>query len=317
MHDAEAANPRIGFIGTGLIGTPMVERMLETGLGVMVWNRTIAKAEPLAALGAVLAESARALAKQCDIVCLCLTDTQAVETLMFADDGIAGVMRAGQTVVDFSSIAPDATVRMATRLRAERGTVWVDAPVSGGLPAARAGTLIVFAGGEASDIARVAPVFNALALRVTHMGSQGAGQFAKSCNQMIVACNLMVIGEMLAFAQSAGIKMSRMPGALAGGFADSLPLQIFGNRMARHVDTPRIGALATFKKDIDQVARLAAERDAYVPMTSRAVELYAEAMAHVDVGVDADSSRLIRLFEAMRHDSSAASESAAAGDASR
>lgn len=317
MHDAEAANPRIGFIGTGLIGTPMVERMLETGLGVMVWNRTIAKAEPLAALGAVLAESARALAKQCDIVCLCLTDTQAVETLMFADDGIAGVMRAGQTVVDFSSIAPDATVRMATRLRAERGTVWVDAPVSGGLPAARAGTLIVFAGGEASDIARAAPVFNALALRVTHMGSQGAGQFAKSCNQMIVACNLMVIGEMLAFAQSAGIEMSRMPGALAGGFADSLPLQIFGNRMARHVDTPRIGALATFKKDIDQVARLAAERDAYVPMTSRAVELYAEAMAHVDVGVDADSSRLIRLFEAMRHDSSAASESAAAGDASR
>lgn len=316
MHDAEAANPRIGFIGTGLIGTPMVERMLETGLGVMVWNRTIAKAEPLAALGAVLAESARALAKQCDIVCLCLTDTQAVETLMFADDGIAGVMRAGQTVVDFSSIAPDATVRMATRLRAERGTVWVDAPVSGGLPAARAGTLIVFAGGEASDIARAAPVFNALALRVTHMGSQGAGQFAKSCNQMIVACNLMVIGEMLAFAQSAGIEMSRMPGALAGGFADSLPLQIFGNRMARHVDTPRIGALATFKKDIDQVARLAAERDAYVPMTSRAVELYAEAMAHVDVGVDADSSRLIRLFEVMRHDSSAASESAAAGDAS-
>lgn len=316
MHDAEAANPRIGFIGTGLIGTPMVERMLETGLGVMVWNRTIAKAEPLAARGAVVAESARALAEQCDIVCLCLTDTKAVETLMFADDGIAGVMRAGQTVVDFSSIAPDATVRMATRLRAERGTVWVDAPVSGGLPAARAGTLIVFAGGEASDIARAAPVFNALALRVTHMGSQGAGQFAKSCNQMIVACNMMVIGEMLAFAQSAGIEMSRMPGALAGGFADSLPLQIFGHRMARHVDTPRIGALATFKKDIDQVARLAAERGAYVPMTSRAVELYAEAMAHVDVGVDADSSRLIRLFEAMRHDSSATSASTAAGDAS-
>ena len=319
MHDAGAANPRIGFIGTGLIGTPMVERMLETGLGVMVWNRTIAKAEPLAVLGAVLAESARALAEQCDIVCLCLTDTKAVEALMFGDDGtdsgMASVIRAGHTVVDFSSIAPDATVRMAEKLRAERGAAWVDAPVSGGLPAARAGTLIVFAGGEANDIARAAPVFNALAIRVTHMGSQGAGQFAKSCNQMIVACNLMVIGEMLAFAQSAGIEMSRMPGALAGGFADSLPLQIFGHRMARHVDTPRIGALATFKKDIDQVARLAAERGAYVPMTSRAVELYAEAMAHVDVGVDADSSRLIRLFEAMRHDSSAASESAAAGDA--
>ena len=289
----------IGFIGTGLIGTPMVERMLETGLRVIVWNRTIEKAMSLAAAGAVVASSARALAEQCDIVCLCLTDTKAVQALMFGDAGIAAVMRADQTIVDFSSIAPDATVRMAMQLREACGAAWIDAPVSGGLPAARAGRLIVFAGGRPEDIERAEPVFDALAMRVTHMGTQGAGQFAKSCNQLIVACNIMVIGEMLAFAKSAGIEMAQLPPALAGGFADSLPLQIFGMRMAKHVETPRIGALATFKKDIDQVTRLAGELGAYVPMATRAAALYAEAAAHDAVGGDAEASRVIRLFEAL------------------
>ena len=297
----EQTPKRVGFIGTGLIGTPMVERMLETGLHVTVWNRTIEKAMPLAALGAVVASSARALVAQCDIVCLCLTDTKAVDALMFGDAGIASVMNANHIIVDFSSIAPDATVTMAAQLRHTCGAAWIDSPVSGGLPAARAGRLIVFAGGRAEDLERAASVYGALAMRVTHMGAQGAGQFAKSCNQLVVACNIMVIGEMLAFAKCAGIEMSNMPPALAGGFADSLPLQIFGTRMAKHVETPRIGALATFKKDIDQVTRLAAELGAYVPMATRAAALFAEAAAHTDVGTNAESSRVIRLFEAMQH----------------
>lgn len=301
MAGGEATRPlQVGFIGTGLIGTPMVERLLECGLAVTVWNRTMSKAEPLVALGAHPAASAQALAATCDVICLCLTDTTAVESLLFGVDGIAEVMHAGQLLVDFSSIAPDATARMARLLAERTGTAWVDAPVSGGLPAARAGRLIVFAGGEATDVARAQPVFAALSQRVTHMGGHGAGQLAKSCNQMIVACNLMVMGEMLAFAEAAGIDATRLPAALAGGFADSLPLQIFGNRMAQHIDTPRIGALATFQKDIRQVARLAALHGAWVPMTERAVALYADAAAHDDVGADADASRMIRLFESAR-----------------
>jgi 3-hydroxyisobutyrate dehydrogenase len=168
--------------------------------------------------------------------------------------------------------------------------------VSGGLPAARAGRLIVFAGGAAEDIARAAPLFDALAVRVTHMGNQGAGQLAKSCNQMIVACNLMVIAEMVAFARAVGIDSARLPDALAGGFADSLPLQIFGKRMANGVDTPRIGALATFRKDIEQVVRLGIAHHAPVPMSERAAALFREAGAHPDVGVAADVSRLVHMF---------------------
>ncbi len=293
-----AAAVRIGFIGTGLIGTPMVERMLDCGLSVTVWNRTASKTDALVAHGATRATSMREVATSCDIVCLCLTNTDAVEHVVFGPESLAAVLRHSQLLVDLSSIAPDATARMAERLARETGACWIDAPVSGGLPAARAGTLIVFAGGEASDIARAAPVFGALAKRVTHMGGHGAGQLAKSCNQLIVGCNLMVIAEMLTFARVAGIDATRMPGALAGGFADSLPLQIFGARMAQRIDTPRIGALATFQKDVDQVVRLAASYGVDVPMTSRAGQLYRDAAAHPAVGADADVSRIIRMFEA-------------------
>ena len=297
MPDTSAPNPRIGFIGTGLIGTPMVERMLECGLSVTVWNRTPAKTEALVQRGAIRAEQLRDVGANCDIICLCLTNTAAVEQVVFGTEGIAAALRPNQLLIDLSSIAPDATARMAEQLSRETGACWLDAPVSGGLPAARAGTLIVFAGGNADDIERAAPVFQALAKRVTHMGGHGAGQLAKSCNQLVVGCNLMVIAEMLAFARAAGIDAERMPGALAGGFADSLPLQIFGTRMAQHVDTPRIGALATFQKDVDQVVRLASQHGVDVPMTSRAAQLYRDASDHAAVGADADVSRIIRMFE--------------------
>lgn len=289
--------PRVGFIGTGLIGTPMVERLLECGLNVTVWNRTPEKAASLVQTGAHAASSARELAESVDIVCLCLTNTAAVHDVVFGALGIDSVMRASQLLIDFSSIAPDATREMSARLRTSSGAHWIDAPVSGGLPAAKTGRLIIFAGGSEADVKQARPVFDALSQRVTLIGDSGAGQLAKSCNQMIVGCNLVAIAEMLSYARAWGIDASRMPEALAGGFADSLPLKIFGPRMAADIDTPRMGALATFRKDIDQVTRLAAEVGAPIPMTSRAAQLMHEASEHERIGIDADISRIIRLFE--------------------
>jgi len=303
MHDHRDAGktPSIGFIGTGLIGSQMVERLLDCGLRVTVWNRSIAKTGPLIARGATGAASARELARTTDIVCLCLTDTAAVEDVVFGDAGISSVMRAGQLLIDLSSIAPDATTAMAARLFESVSAKWIDAPVSGGLPAARAGRLIIFAGGDAADIGRAHALFEALAVRVTHMGGQGTGQLTKSCNQMIVGCNLVAIAEMLAYAHRVGIDATRLPAALAGGFADSLPLQIFGTRMAAGVDEPRIGALATFRKDIEQVSQLAGASDAFVPMTTRAMDVLRAAAERDDIGADADVSRIIRLFASTGH----------------
>ena len=135
-RSSEAERPRIGFIGTGLIGTPMVQRLLECGLPVTVWNRTPDKAASLVHEGATLAESPRALATSCDIVCLCLTNTAAVHEVVFGAHGIDAVLRAGHLRIDLSSIAPDSTREMAERLASACGARWIDAPVSGGLPLA-------------------------------------------------------------------------------------------------------------------------------------------------------------------------------------
>lgn len=296
-HDAVEA-VRIGFIGTGLIGAPMVERLLECGRDVTVWNRSPDKCAPLVAAGARLADTPAALARDTDIVCLCLTDTAAVRDVVFGTGQLASTLRSDSLVVDLSSIAPDATRDMASALTLACGAAWLDAPVSGGVPAARAGRLIVFAGGDADDIVRAAPVFSALAQRVTHMGGHGAGQLAKSCNQQIVACNLLVMAEMLAFAERTGVDASRLPAALAGGFADSLPLQIFGLRMATNTDTPRLGAVGTFRKDIAQVVRLAGEAGAHIPITTAALAQYDTAIGRADIGAEGDASRLIRLVRA-------------------
>lgn len=303
-HSADAtgvpeSSARIGFIGTGLIGTPMVERLLECGRQVTVWNRTLAKCDALVAAGATLALSPQALAQVSDIVCLCLTDTDAVRDLVFGSGALASGLREESLVVDLSSIDPDATRDMARQLAERCGAHWLDAPVSGGVPAARTGRLIVFAGGDAADVARAEPLFSALAQRVTHMGGQGSGQLTKSCNQQIVACNLLVIAEMLAFAERAGVDASRLPAALAGGFADSLPLQIFGPRMVANVDTPRLGAVGTFRKDIEQVIRLADNVGARAPVTAAALEQYRAAVDRADISADGDASRLIGLVRGL------------------
>jgi 3-hydroxyisobutyrate dehydrogenase len=293
---------RVGFIGTGRLGTPMVQRLLECGVPVTVWNRTASRSASLIEAGATWAASARALAASVDVVCLCLADTAAVEAVARDDGEGRGVLHAmprGGLVIDFSSIDPEATVRLS-REASSHGIHWVDAPVSGGVPAARRGALIVFAGGDAAAVERAAPLFAALAQRVTHMGGSGAGQLTKSCNQQIVASNLLVLAEMLAFAERAGIEASKLPAALAGGFADSLPLQLFGPRMVEGIESPPLAAVGTFHKDLAQVVRLAAQAGADVPLARAALNELEHAMRHADIGPLAEASRLIQLRRSPR-----------------
>lgn len=175
---------KIGFVGLGDIGEPMAMRILEAGFPLRVYNRTAAKTQPLTARGAQSAASAAELARECDIVFLCVSDTAAVEQVVFGPGGIAEGGRPGQLVVDLSTIHPVQTQEMAQRLAAGHGIAWVDAPVSGGPAGARAGTLAVMAGGGAEDVERVRPVLMSFAGRVTHMGPVGCGMATKACNQI-------------------------------------------------------------------------------------------------------------------------------------
>jgi 3-hydroxyisobutyrate dehydrogenase-like beta-hydroxyacid dehydrogenase len=288
---------RIGFAGLGDMGLPMARRVLAAGHELIAWNRSPGKLELLAREGAVAAATPAELMQRVELVGVCLTSDRAVEEVAFGPGGLFQAQDlAGKAVADFSTGAMEAAVSFAERARAA-GAAWVDAPVSGGAPAAESGRLIIFAGGEGEAIEALAPLFDAVSIRVTHMGPSGAGQTAKLCNQAIVACNMLVIAETLALARKAGVDAPRLPEALKGGFADSMPLQIFGPRMAAHQFEPRLGAIDLMIKDVGLIGALAERVGAETPMLDAARQLYAEARGSADVDTAGDMARLIRLYE--------------------
>ena len=264
---------KIGFIGMGLMGTPMTLRLLAAGFAVSVWNRSRDKTAVVAAAGAVVADTVAELVSGCDIIMLCVTDTAAVNTVVFGDKGVAQAARPGQVLVDFSSIDPAATRDMAQRLAQSCAVPWVDAPVSGGVAGAEQGTLAVMAGGDAEVIDRLRPVLAPLAQRVTHMGPTGAGQVTKIGNQMLVSCNVLVMAEMMALAEKAGVDASRIPQALQGGFADSIPLQLTGPRMAERDFDAVKWHVKTLLKDLDMANALARDMNSAIPMAGLGAEL--------------------------------------------
>ncbi|WP_198391764.1 NAD(P)-dependent oxidoreductase [Burkholderia ubonensis] len=259
----------VGFCGPGLMGAPMIRHLLAAGHRVGVWNRTRAKSEALAADGARVVETPRALAEQVETVLLCVLDARAVGDVVFGPDGLLSgdaAARRVRRIVDHSSIPPGVTRDYAKRA-ADLGVGWVDAPVSGGVPGAQAGTLAVMAGGRAEDLDAVRPLIDAYAARITHMGDAGAGQTAKLCNQAIVTATVTAIAEAVGLAQASGIDAARLAQALAGGWADSVLLQTFVPRMTSGGHTP-IGALGTFQKDVDTIADAARDTGAVMPVSA-------------------------------------------------
>ena len=267
------ALPSLGFAGIGLMGLPMCRRLLAAGYPLTVWNRSSDKCAPLVAAGARQARSPAELCAATDVVMLCLADTGVVRDVVFGADGIAEGGAAGQLLVDFSSLEPAATRDMAAQLTQSCGMRWLDTPVSGGTAGAEAGTLAIMVGGEADDLERVRPVLEVLGQRVTHMGAVGAGQVTKACNQMIVACNALVIAEVVALAERSGVDASLIAPALAGGFADSKPLQILAPQMAASQFEPIKWHVRTLLKDLDTAVKLSREQGSATPMSGLAAQL--------------------------------------------
>jgi 3-hydroxyisobutyrate dehydrogenase len=289
----------VGFVGTGIMGAPMAHRLLASGLRVQVWNRSRDKLKPLLAAGAHAAASAAEAASGTDAVFLCLSNATAVEAAVFSDGGVAHAQQAPSLLVDFSTIGPAHTLKFAARLRERSKTEWVDAPVSGGVPGAEQGKLVIFCGGSTSNLARLRRVFEVLAQRCTRAGELGSGQTLKLCNQLIVATNLAAIAEALALARASGLKMTILPEALAGGFADSLPLQIFGTRMAAGVDSPVLGELSLMLKDMNAIADLSEACGERLGVSAAALEVYR--LAERRGLARKDLSALIELYPANSH----------------
>ena len=286
----------IAFLGMGLMGHRMAGRLLDAGWPLTVWNRDAAKCTPLAARGARVAATPADAAREARWVLLCLADTAAVEAVVFGPDGVAAGIGAGACLVDFSSIAPQATCDMAARLAQACHAGWIDVPVSGGTAGAEAGTLVMMAGGDAALIDAARPVLAALASRVTRMGPVGTGQTTKLCNQLIVAANSLLVAEAVALARASGVDASLLVPALADGFADSRPFRILAPRMAASEFEPVQWKVATLLKDLDNVLAAAVQAGLELPCAGLAAERLRQQADRAGLA-QADLSTIIRLYQ--------------------
>ncbi len=288
-----SGTPRLGFLGIGIMGKEIVLRLRERGFPVTVWNLEPERLPLVTEAGAVAAASPAEVARNCDLLCLCVLHAQAVERCCFAPDGVSSVPGEGRVVIDFSTVNPDDTRRIAARM-AEAGWRWIDAPVSGGPGPAREGRLTIMAGGEPADLERARPVLEALAANLTHLGPSGAGQTAKLANQAIVGVGYVLMAEVLAMVKRAGLDPAILPRALAGGMADSTILQrIFPQQAARDFDPPRSYA-RQLDKDLLNLAKFVHALGLELPLIEAAIARYhGFAAAHPM----ADGAAVSQLYE--------------------
>ena len=265
---------RIAFLGIGLMGAPMAERLVAAGRDVVLWNRTRTKAEAIT--GARVAATPAAAAAEADVLITMLETGPVVEAVLFgdpstSDGGAAASLKRGALVIDMSSSPPPMARDHAQRFAA-RGIGYLDAPVSGGVVGARAGTLAIMAGGNAADFARAKPIFEQLG-RPTLVGPAGSGQLAKCCNQAIVAITIGAVAEALLLAAASGADPAAVREALLGGFADSRILQLHGKRMIERDFLPGGRARVQLK---DQHTILAAAKAAHLqlPLSECVTALY-------------------------------------------
>jgi 3-hydroxyisobutyrate dehydrogenase-like beta-hydroxyacid dehydrogenase len=282
---------KLAFCGLGLMGEPMVKRLLAAGHTVNVWNRTPAKAQALTELGAQWCDTPAQAASDVDGVFMCLLNTAAVEQVVFGPQGIAHA-RNLRWLVDHSSVPPEQTRDWSQRLFATCKADWLDAPVSGGVAGVQAGTLAVMVGGSCRALESASQALQAYASNITHMGDSGAGQATKLCNQTIVASTVAAIAEAVGLAHRNGIDLNQLAKALQGGWADSKPLQVFVPRMVTP-SQPSIGALSTMLKDVDTVMQVAQSSGAPMPVMA-AVQQQLRAAQAAGLG-EAELSALICL----------------------
>jgi len=253
----------LGFIGLGVMGRPMALHLLKAGHRLAVYARRPEAAVVVTAAGATLASSPSDLAARSDVVMTNVTATADVEEVLLGTNGVVHGARPGTIVIDFSTIAPQATRRIAASL-AERNIAMLDAPVSGGPAGAEAATLVIMVGGDADVLAKAKPLLDCLGRQIVHMGSHGTGQIAKACNQLALLVNAEGTAEALALGVRYGLDPARVREALLGGIAASRVLEVFGDRMAKRDFKPGMAA-RLYDKDLGFVLELAREAGLKLP----------------------------------------------------
>ena len=250
--DTVLAGKRIGWIGLGNMGVPMVRHLRLAGAEIAVWNRSIGPVEAAVASGMHGAATPRELGEWVGegIVCLCLTTPDVVAEVVVGKGGLTAGLGDKGLVIDFGTTGVATTKRLAEKAR------WIDAPMSGGQIGAEAANLTIMAGGSSADFARAKPILDIVGGRVTHLGPVGSGQVAKLANQLIVAQTIDAVAQALRMGELAGLDSGLLRRALMGGFAESRILDVLGDRMARRDFSP--GGKASWQlKDLRLARELA------------------------------------------------------------
>ena len=283
---------RIGFIGLGIMGTPMAGHLLKAGHQLFVHTRGEVPAA-ITDAGATACPNARAVAESADIIITMVPDTPDVELVLFGEQGVAQGLTAGKVVVDMSSISPVETKAFARKIEA-LGCDYLDAPVSGGDVGARNATLSIMVGGKPEVFERVRPVFEAMGKNITRVGDSGAGQTCKVANQIVVALTINAVAEGLLFAARAGADPAKVREALMGGLATSRILEVHGERMIKRTVEPGF-RIALHQKDLNLALGAARSLGLALPATAQAQQLFSACVAQG--GAAWDHSGMVRALE--------------------
>jgi 2-hydroxy-3-oxopropionate reductase len=286
---------KVGYIGLGLMGKSIARNILKAGFPVVVHNRSRAAVAELVAEGATEAFSAAEVAGQVDVVFTNLPDSPDVEKVVLGPGGIAETIRAGAVFVDNSTIKPATARHLADEL-AKKGAFALDAPVSGGDIGAKNGTLTIMVGGDVDALEKVMPVFLAMGKTVTHVGGQGAGQVAKAANQIMVAAQMVALGELLVFSQKAGVDPKKVVDAIKGGAAQCWTLDVKPPRLFAGNRNPGFKAYMQ-AKDLNIVLETAREYGVPLPATAENTQLF-QAMLQMGMG-ELDNSAVVGVLEAL------------------
>jgi 3-hydroxyisobutyrate dehydrogenase len=285
---------RVGFIGLGIMGRGMARNLLKAGFDLRVWNRTASRMDELVAEGATAATSPANIAAQSDVIITCVSDTPDVETVILGESGVIAGIKAGALVIDMSTISPQATQAIAAKL-AEQGAQMLDAPVSGGSEGAARGTLSIMVGGDAAQVERAMPIFQAMGKTITHVGDQGAGQTVKLVNQILVVGNMLAAAEALLFAQGGGVDLQKALAAVVGGAAGSWMLSNRGPQVLARDWRPGF-TIDLQQKDIRLVLAAADQLGVPLPGTALIFQLYRTLQAQ---GLGAEGNHA--LVKALEH----------------
>lgn len=288
---------KVGFIGMGIMGTPMATNLLKAGFPLGIFNRTASKCERVAALGATVARSPRELAEQSDVVILMVADTADVEEVLFSDSGIWHGIKQGMTVIDMSTISPQATVQFSVRLL-KKGCEMLDAPVSGGEKGAREKTLGIMVGGKRDIFEESLPLLRAMGNTIIYAGSSGSGQKIKLVNQVVGAINLLAAVEGLRLARAVGLDAEVTLRAIASGAASSWMLTNLGPKILNNDFAPGF-SIRLEHKDLQLATELIADVNGDYPGAKLVSSLFAEAVRR-GLG-DAANQGLINLWTKAGH----------------